>query len=77
MNKDGAPYIEACNAGQTVGDPRSQGYTLCAQMVFRSLDDMKYYDEQCEAHAALKAAAKGKIEPPPMVVYFEDAAGSS
>jgi len=35
---------------------------------------MKYYDEQDEAHAALKAAGKGKVDPPPLVIFFEESA---
>ncbi|KAI5269653.1 hypothetical protein E4T47_06893 [Aureobasidium subglaciale] len=75
--KDGKPYILRCVAGPAVNDARSQGYTLAAQTTFASLDDMKYYDTECEAHAALKAVAKGKIEPPPLVVYFDSAVGES
>jgi len=41
--------------------------------VFSSLDDMNYYDEQDEAHAALKAVGKGKVDPPPLVIYSEAA----
>ncbi|KAK4938398.1 hypothetical protein LTR66_015097 [Elasticomyces elasticus] len=68
--KNGKPYILSCVAGAAHSDPRSQGYSLCAQTVFASLEDMKYYDEECEAHNALKAAAKGKIQPPPVTVYM-------
>jgi hypothetical protein len=32
---------------------------------------VKYYDEKCEAHAALKAFAKEKVAGPPMVVMWE------
>ena len=75
--QDGKPYILRCVAGPAVNDARSQGYTLAAQTTFSSLDDMKYYDNECEAHAALKAVAKGKVEPPPLMVCFDNAVGTS
>ncbi|THW99719.1 hypothetical protein D6D17_06497 [Aureobasidium pullulans] len=74
--QDGKPYILRCVAGPAVNDARSQGYTLAAQTTFSSLDDMKYYDNDCEAHAALKAVAKGKVEPPPLMVCFDNAVGT-
>ena len=76
-NQDGQPYILRCVAGPAVDDARSQGYTLAAQTTFTSLDDMKYYDNECEAHAALKAVAKGKVEGPPLMVCFDNAVGGS
>ena len=74
--QDGKPYILRCVAGPAVADARSQGYTLGAQTTFASIEDMRYYDEQCEAHAALKAVAKGKVEPPPLMVCFDNAIGT-
>ena len=59
-----------------MADARNQGYSLAAQTTFSSLEDMKYYDEQCEAHAALKAVAKDKVEPPPLMVFFEGGVGN-
>jgi hypothetical protein len=49
---------------------------------FASMDDMKYYDDKCEAHAALKAFAKENltIEGGPsgvLTVFFEATATSS
>jgi len=52
-------------------DPRTQGYNVFANTTFSSLDDVKYYDEKCEAHAALKAFAKEKVAGPPMVLMWE------
>ncbi|KAH0345660.1 hypothetical protein KCU81_g4284, partial [Aureobasidium melanogenum] len=75
--KDGKPYILRCVAGAAVDDARSQGYTLTAQTSFSNMDDMKYYDTECEAHAALKAVAKSKVEGPPLVTYFDNAIGGS
>jgi len=54
-----------------VNDPRTQGYNVFANTTFSSLDDVKYYDEKCEAHAALKAFAKEKVAGPPMVLMWE------
>ncbi|KAH0294228.1 stress responsive A/B barrel domain-containing protein [Aureobasidium namibiae CBS 147.97] len=75
--KNGQPYILRCVAGRAVDDARSQGYTLAAQTTFSSLDDMKYYDNECEAHAALKAVAKEKVAGPPLMVFFDNAVGGS
>jgi hypothetical protein len=41
------------------------------------MDDMKFYDNECEAHAALKAVAKGKVDGLPLMVCFDNAVGSS
>lgn len=38
---------------------------------FESLDDMKYYDEQCEAHKALKAVV-GPKQQGVMVLYMDE-----
>jgi len=53
-------------------DPRAKGYTVVAQAEFATLDDMRYYDTECAAHAALKkvAGTLGLAEPP-LAVYFE------
>ena len=69
--QDGKPYILRCEAAKTVDDPRNQGYSLCAQTTFANIEDMRYYDEKDEAHAALKAAGKGKVVPPPLVFYMD------
>ncbi|KAI0125263.1 hypothetical protein BJ170DRAFT_598084 [Xylariales sp. AK1849] len=79
QKKDGKPYILAVTAGPVMDDPRTQGWTVVSKTEFASLDDMKYYDNECEAHASLKAYAKGLgIQGGPsgvMTVYFE--AGTS
>ena len=63
------------STGPALDDPRSQGWTVVSKTEFASLDDMRYYDEQCEAHAALKSAAKNYgIEGGPagvVTVYYE------
>ncbi|EGS22929.1 uncharacterized protein CTHT_0014070 [Thermochaetoides thermophila DSM 1495] len=65
------PYILHCHAGQAKEDPRSKGYTVVAYTVFASLDDMKYYDTDCAAHAKLKKVAVEIVEEFPLVVYRE------
>lgn len=51
-------------------DERSNGYTVMVQMVFASLDDMKYYDRECPAHAAVREKAKQLgLVGRPLVVY--------
>jgi len=61
----------SCHAGQAKEDPRSKGYTVVAYTVFASLDDMKYYDTDCAAHAKLKKVAVEIVEEFPLVVYQE------
>ncbi|KAF3044276.1 hypothetical protein E8E12_003061 [Didymella heteroderae] len=69
--KDGKPYIQQATAHQPYDDPRSQGYTLVARTVFNSKVDMDYYDNECEAHAAIKSFIKPKVGGPPLVVYMD------
>jgi len=68
--KDGKPYILSLAAGQAFEDQRSQGYTLVAKSEFSSLDDMKYYDDDCEAHKTLKLGAKSLGVEGIMTVYY-------
>jgi hypothetical protein len=71
FKQDGKPYILSVEASRPVNDPRTQGFNVLAQTTFSSLEDVKYYDEKCEAHASLKAFAKEKVAGPPMVVMWE------
>lgn len=75
QKQDGKPYIAYLCAGLSdPADPRHKGYTVIAQSKFKTLDDMKFYDEQCTAHQALKALVKGLgPEEPPLTVYFDGA----
>lgn len=77
QKKDGKPYIVSMTVGPAMDDPRTQGWTVVSKTEFASLDDMKYYDEQCEAHAALKNYSKTLgIQGGPagvMTVYYEAA----
>lgn len=69
--KDGAPYIVSVTANATHNDHRSNGFNFAANTVFKSLGDMKYYDDECEAHASIKGALKGHVAGPPLVVYMD------
>lgn len=69
--KDGKPYILSVTAGRAKPDQRAQGFTLAVVSVFSSEADMKYYDEQCAAHAELKVFAKTANQGV-MMVYFEN-----
>ncbi|KAJ4404472.1 hypothetical protein N0V82_010489 [Gnomoniopsis sp. IMI 355080] len=73
--KDGKPYIAYLCAGlSNPEDPRNKGYTVISQTKFKSMDDMKFYDEACTAHQELKALVKGLgPEEPPLTVYFDGA----
>ncbi|KAJ9656239.1 hypothetical protein H2198_005090 [Neophaeococcomyces mojaviensis] len=57
--KDGKPYIISNEAGRTLNasEPRAQGYTICVQSTFASMEDVNYYDKECEAHKKLRALA--------------------
>jgi hypothetical protein len=68
--QDGKPYIVSVKAGPAAADQRAQGYTVAVFSVFKSLEDMKYYDNDCAAHAALKVVAKS-VHQGVMMVYFE------
>lgn len=70
--KDGKPYILSATVGPTYDDARNQGYTLAALSVFSSVEDMKYYDNECAAHAELKSVAK-TLHQGVMMVYFQNA----
>ncbi|KAG7285904.1 hypothetical protein NEMBOFW57_008200 [Staphylotrichum longicolle] len=70
--KDGKPYILSATVGPTHDDARNQGYTLAALSVFASVEDMKYYDNECAAHMELKEVAK-TLHQGVMMVYFQNA----
>ncbi|KAF5619735.1 stress responsive A B barrel domain protein, partial [Fusarium tjaetaba] len=50
QQKDGKPYILSMVVGAADEDARSQGYTFVSKTEFASMEDMKYYDEGCQAH---------------------------
>ncbi|KAF0329818.1 stress responsive a b barrel domain-containing protein [Colletotrichum asianum] len=61
QKKDGKPYILSMVVGPAVDDPRAQGFTIVAKTEFASLEDMKYYDDECAAHGALKSFVKENL----------------
>lgn len=61
-------------ANPTHDDPRSQGYTMVARTAFASKADMDFYDNECEAHAAIKGLLKPNVGGPPLVVYMDSTA---
>jgi len=70
-SKNGKPYILSSKAYKLHPDPRSQGFTLAAQTTFSSVEDMKYYDEECEAHKELKGVV-GPKQQGILMVYGEE-----
>lgn len=68
--KDGKPYILSLSAGPAYDDARSQGFTLVARSEFKDLEDMKFYDDGCEAHQVLKKGAKTLGVEGIMTVYY-------
>ncbi|OQD68625.1 hypothetical protein PENDEC_c033G06361 [Penicillium decumbens] len=68
--KDGKPYILSAAVGQSFDDPRNKGFTVSVKTTFASMEDMKYYDAECEAHKALKAVA-APIKEDVLTTYFE------
>ncbi|KAK3310863.1 uncharacterized protein B0T15DRAFT_489509 [Chaetomium strumarium] len=73
--KDGKPYILRSVTGIAKDDPRSRNYTVISDMWFANLDDMKYYDTECPAHAALKTAIKEYLAEPPLVICTDGPSG--
>ena len=75
-SQDGKPYIREIKANPSLSGPdRGKGYTFVAMTRFDTLEDVKYYDEECEAHKVLKAFAHDKVQQPwepPLTVFFED-----
>lgn len=57
--------------GPAEDDPRSQGYTLVSKTEFANMDDMKFYDNECPAHGAIKTFIKELTVDGIMTVYFK------
>lgn len=70
--QNGQPYILEVVAGKAFPDERSRGYTLIAKTTFRNLEDMSFYDKECEAHKHFKALAAPRRTGDILTVYFED-----
>ena len=75
--KDGKPYILELKARRVHPEvqDRSKGYTFVAMSRFKGIEDMRYYDEECEAHKKLKMVGRDMVEQPwqpPLTTFFED-----
>ncbi|KAH7316494.1 hypothetical protein B0I35DRAFT_433225 [Stachybotrys elegans] len=57
--------------GPAEPDQRSQGYTLISKTEFASMEDMKFYDEECKAHAEIKKVVRSLAVDGIMTVYFK------
>ncbi|RDA83750.1 hypothetical protein CP532_4992 [Ophiocordyceps camponoti-leonardi (nom. inval.)] len=70
-SKDGKPYILSLTAGIAEQDQRSQGFTVVSKTEFASIDDMRYFDDECKAHQDVKAfVSKSLTVEGVMTVYF-------
>lgn len=75
--QDSEPYIVSVQAGRTLPDGRTKGYTLAVKTTFHNLDDMYFYDNNCQAHKRLKSVASPKREGDVFTAYFEDEVGAT
>ncbi|KJZ75172.1 hypothetical protein HIM_05366 [Hirsutella minnesotensis 3608] len=69
--KNGVPYLASVKAGRTKPDQRSEGFTVAVMTAFKSIEDMRYYDNECSAHAELKEFAK-TVHQGVLMVFFEN-----
>jgi hypothetical protein len=70
--QDGKPYILSMAAGPAEANERAQGYTFVAKSEFASVEDMMFYDTECEAHMELKKTVKSlSLDGVPLMVYFK------
>ncbi|PQE24639.1 Stress responsive A B Barrel domain-containing protein [Rutstroemia sp. NJR-2017a WRK4] len=58
QQRDGKPYILSMEAGPALGNVREQGFTFVAKSVFKNQEDMKFYEDECEAHNEFKKFLK-------------------
>ncbi|PYH91184.1 stress responsive A/B barrel domain protein [Aspergillus ellipticus CBS 707.79] len=70
--RNGQSYIVSVQAGRTLPDVRTKGYTLAVKTVFHNLDDMNFYDHECAAHKRFKSVAASRREGDVLMAYFED-----
>ncbi len=61
----------SCTAHKLHQDPRSKGYNLVYRTRFESLEDMKYYDDECPAHIELKSKLGPKLKQAPLTVHMD------
>ncbi|KAF5027259.1 hypothetical protein F66182_632 [Fusarium sp. NRRL 66182] len=70
QQKNGKPYILSVVVGVADEDARSQGYTVVCKTEFASMEDMKFYDEGCEAHDALRQFVQSSLKPEGVLTVF-------
>jgi hypothetical protein len=68
--RNGKPYIVSVLAGPAEEDQRSQGYTFVCKTEFATMDDMKFYDDECPAHVGVKNVFKTLTVEGVLTVYF-------
>jgi len=72
QKKDGKPYILYLCAGLVSDVERAKGFTVVGKSEFASIEDMNYYDYDCEAHKNLKSLASTMgLTEPPHTIFFE------
>lgn len=57
--------------GKSIPDSRNKGFNLSVKTTFASLEDMQYYDQECEAHKALKAVVSA-VREDVLSTYYEN-----
>jgi hypothetical protein len=62
--------------GPAHDDPRSRGFNFVCKTEFATLDDLRYYDNECAAHGQIKTLAKELELEGVMTVYFDPRAVS-
>ena len=68
--KDGQSYILPATDGPKFDGTRSQGFSFAAISKSKNKEDMVYYDQECEGHAAMKTSAKS-VTRDMVMVYLE------
>lgn len=76
--QNGKPYIISNEAARTINisEDRARGYTICVQTTFASMEDVNYYDKECEAHKELRALV-ATVRTDFATMIFESNMGSS
>lgn len=57
--------------GPAEDDPRSQGYTLVSKSEFASMEDMRYFENECPAHGEVRSLIKALTVDGILTVYFK------
>lgn len=70
-SQNGEPYILSLEAGPAHEDARSQGYSFVAKSEFKTIEDMRFYDNECVAHQVLKFGTKPLGVEGVMTIYYE------